>query len=297
MDQQRSGMWLGVGAYLIWGLSPIFWNVVNDVAAGELLAHRVVWAVPILLLIVAAQRGWTRLRAAYSVRRTVMLTLVGAVMIVTNWGVFLWAVLNERIVEVSLGYFMNPLVSVALGVVVLRERLRPAQQLAVAIASVGVVGMTLLVGVVPWVSLTLACSFGVYGLLKKLDGSAPALLGLLGETTVLAIPGLAYLALLASGGEGNFVRSAPVALWFVAAGLMTVVPLWMFGAGVQRIPLSTMGPLQYIAPTMQLVVGVVLFGEDLVSGQAFGFVMVWVALAVFARDQLVTARRLQTAPA
>ncbi len=290
-------MWLGIGAYVAWGLSPIFWKLVADVRSTEILAHRVVWAVPIMLAVVAVQRGWRRLRTAYSSRRTIALAALGAVLILTNWGVFLWAVTNERILEASLGYFMNPLVSVALGVIVLREHLRPAQRIAVTIAAVGVFGMTLLLGVLPWVSLTLAVSFGLYGLLKKLPGSAPALPGLLGETALLALPGLGYVMWLVSAGESNFTRSPATAVWFLAAGLATVVPLWMFGAGVQRIPLSTMGLLQYIAPTLQLIVGVLLYGETPLTGQAFGFTMVWIALVVFARDQLRTTRRLAAAPA
>lgn len=297
VDLQQKGIWLGVGAYLVWGLSPIFWNLVDDVDALELLAHRVVWAVPIMVLIVAVRRGWRTLRATYSNRRTAGLAFAGAIFIVINWGVFLWGVLNERILEVSLGYFINPLVSVALGVIVLREQLRPAQRVAVGIAFVGVTGMAVMLGVVPWVSLALASSFGMYGLLKKLAAAAPALLGLLGEASVLAVVGVAYLVVLTSNGDGNFARSLPVALWFVAAGFMTVVPLWMFGAGVQRIPLSTMGLLQYIAPTLQLLVGVAFYGEEMALGQAFGFAMVWIALAVFARDQYVVARRLTVAPA
>ncbi len=297
MDSQRYGIWLGVGAYVVWGLTPIFWNLVDSVHPLELLAHRIVWAVPMLLALVAVRRRWNTLRATYSAKRTRRLTIAGAAFIVTNWGVFLWGVLNEQIVEVSLGYFINPLVSVALGVIVLRERLRPAQRLAVAIAFVGVAGMTLMLGVVPWVSLALALSFGMYGLIKKLDGAAPALPGLLGEAALLAVAGLAYLAVLAGSGDANFTRSGPVALWFVAAGLITVIPLGMFGAGVQRIPLSTMGLLQYIAPTLQLIVGVALYGEEMVSAQVVGFATVWLALAIFARDQWRTTRRLAPATA
>ncbi len=291
------GLWLGLGAYLLWGLSPVFWNLVAGVSAVEVLAHRVVWAVPIMLLLVAAQRGWRELRETYAVRRTVLLAVAGGVLIVTNWGVYLWAVLNERILEASLGYFINPLVSVALGVIVLREHMRPAQRTAVAIAGGGVLAMTVMLGALPWVSLLLAGSFGLYGLLKKLEGSAPALLGLLGEVTLLAIPGLAYVLVLTASGDGNFARSLPAAGWFVATGFATVVPLWMFGAGVKRIPLSTMGLLQYVAPTLQLVVGVLIYGEDLVAAQVVGFVIVWLALAVFARDQFVATRRFGVAAA
>ncbi len=164
-------------------------------------------------------------------------------------------------------------------------------------ATAGVLGMTLALGVVPWVSFVLAGSFGMYGLIKKLDGAAPALQGLLGEAALVAVPSFLYLAVLASNGEATFGRSVPVALWFVAAGLMTVAPLWMFGAGVQRIPLSTMGLLQYIAPSLHLVVGVAIYGEAVVPAQAFGFVVVWIALAIFVRDQLLSSRRLASAAA
>jgi chloramphenicol-sensitive protein RarD len=288
MQQHTKGIWLGVGAYVFWGLSPIFWNLVDGVGALELLSHRVVWAIPILVAILAVRRSLGSVPRLFRSGRTVALTVGGALAITANWGIFLWAVLNERIVEVSLGYFINPLVSVALGVIVLREHLRPAQRFAVGTATAGVVGMTLILGVVPWVSLALACAFGTYGLLKKLDGAAPALQGLLGEVAIVAAPLAVYLLAMSSGG--SFTRDVPTALWLVAGGLATVVPMWMFGAGVQRIPLSTMGLLQYLAPLLQLLVGVTLYGEALAGGQVFGFVMVWIALAVFARDQFTHRR-------
>lgn len=291
MSHQR-GVLLGIGAYVIWGLTPLFWNLVANVAAVEVLAHRILWAVPILIAVLAARRRLTGLAGVYASRRRLALAAIAGALIAVNWGVYIWAVTNDHIVEASLGYFINPLVSVALGVVVLREHLRPAQRIAVAIAAVGVAGMTILLGVLPWISLALAFSFGFYGLLKKHEAAAPPAEGLLGEVVFLAVPAGLFLAL---GGTGAFARSVPTALWFVAAGALTVVPLTMFGASAQRIPLSVVGLLQYIAPTLQLLIGLVVFGEHLAGGQILGFVAVWLALAVFARDQVVMTRALRPA--
>lgn len=288
-----SGIWLGAGAHVLWGLSPIYWNLVDGVPALEILAHRVVWSAPVLLLALAASRKLRTLPGIYRSLRSVLLALAGAVLLSVNWGLFLWSVVSERIVDASLGYFLTPLVSVVLGVVVLGERLRPAQKLAVLIAAVGVVAMTVLHGGLPWVSLALASSFGLYGLLKKTPGAAPALQGLLGEVVVVAVLGAFYIASLAGAGEGTFGTSTTSTIWLAGAGAMTVAPLWLFGEGVQRIPLSTMGLLQYLAPTLQLLVGIALYGERLTLGQLVGFVAVWLALVVFVRDQL-GASRLRT---
>ncbi len=292
MDSQRSGVWLGVAAYVVWGVTPLFWNLVSGVPALEVLGYRILWAWPILIAILALRRRITSVRRTYAATRTRVLAAIAGVLITINWGVYIWAVTSDHIVEASLGYFINPLVSVALGVVVLNEHLRPAQRLAVTIASLGVVGMTVMLGVLPWISLALAFSFGFYGLLKKDPAAAPALEGLLGEVTVLVLPAAVYLAV---SGSDAFTRSAPTALWLVAAGLLTVVPLWMFGAAAQRIPLSTIGLLQYLAPTLQFAIGVTVFGESIAGGQVFGFALVWMALAVFARDQVTIARRLRLA--
>lgn len=291
MDSQRKGIWLGVGAYVVWGVTPLFWNLV-EAPALEVLGHRILWAFPILLVVLALRRRLGGVRRVYASPRTRLLAALSGVLIAVNWGVYIWAVTNDHIVEASLGYFINPLVSVALGVVVLKEHLRPAQRLAVIVATVGVAGMTAMLGVLPWVSLVLAFSFGFYGLLKKNAAAAPALEGLLGEVTALLVPAVLYLAL--AGGD-TFVTSVPIALWVLAAGVLTVVPLWMFGAAAQRIPLSTIGLLQYLAPTLQFGIGVIVYGESIAGAQIFGFTLVWIALVVFARDQATIARRLRMA--
>jgi chloramphenicol-sensitive protein RarD len=228
-------------------------------------------------------------RAAYARRATRWVTVGAAVLLATNWGVFLWAVTNDHVVEASLGYFINPLVSVALGVIVLRERLRPAQWAAVAIAGIGVLGMALRVGAVPWISLTLAFSFGVYGLLKKNPAAAPPLVGLFGEVAVLVLPALVLAAASGTGMPG-VALTAPVWGFLVLTGVITVVPLVLFGAAAQRIALSTVGLLQYIAPSLQLVVGITVLGEHMTTDRLIGFVLVWIALALSTLDSMRRGR-------
>jgi len=289
----RTGVWLGITAYTVWGLSPIFWNLVEEVPPIEVLAHRVLWAIPILLVVVAIRQRWTALRAAYRNPRTVAIAILGGAVLMVNWGVFLWAVTSGHIVEISLGYFINPLVSVALGVLVLRERLRPGQWLAVAIAGAGVLSMAIMLGVPPWISLTLALTFGFYGLLKKQPAAARALEGLLGEVATMAIPVLILLGILASRGESSFNDSPTVAAFLIGAGIMTVGPLLLFGAAAQRIPLTMVGLLQYLAPTLQLIVALTIYNETLSGPDVVGFVMVWIALAVYTTDNIRHARQVR----
>lgn len=289
--EHRRGLWFGVAAYLVWGLSPIFWNLLDEVPSLEVLAHRVVWAIPILLLVIAVRGRWHELWKAAADRRTVALAIASGVLLSVNWGVFIWAVTSGHIVEASLGYFINPLVSVALGVAVLHERLRPAQMLAVAVASAGVLAMTVMLGVVPWVSLALAFSFGFYGLLKKRGAAAGPVEGLLGETTTVGIPLLVYLVVVTVGGHGAFGTAPGTTILLVASGIVTVVPLVLFGAAAQRIPLSTVGVLQYLAPSLQLVIGVVVYDERMTGAEVVGFTLVWIAIAIYTADTLRSPRR------
>jgi chloramphenicol-sensitive protein RarD len=208
-----------------------------------------------------------------------------------NWGIFIWAVTSGHIVSASLGYFINPLVSVALGVLLLKEHLGPAQRVAVAIAAAGVIAMTVMLGVVPWVALSLALSFGLYGLMKKRPEAAGPVEGLLVETMTVAAPLVAYLVVVTANGRGSFGSSAGTTTLLVAAGVITVVPLVLFGAAAQRIPLSTVGILQYLAPTLQLIVGITVYDEPMSGAEILGFVMVWIALAVYTADSLRSRRR------
>ena len=286
MEHER-GIWYGVGAYVLWGLTPIFWNLVES-SAASLLLHRMVWSVPILLLMVTVRHQWPVFRKGYAGWRPRLTTAVAALLLTINWGVYVWAVTNGHIVEASLGYFINPLVSVALGVVVLGERLRSTQWVAVGIAALGVTMMGIVAGRPPWISLTLACSFGLYGLLKKSESTPPPVVSLFGETLVLFIPAILLLGFVAEPAGETFGSSPSVTAFYIAGGLVTVIPLLLFGASAKRIPLSILGFLQYIAPTLQLLVGVVVFKESMTSAELFGFVAVWIALGLFTIDRTRT---------
>lgn len=288
--EQRRGVWLAVAAYSFWGVVPIFWKALDSVPALELLAHRIVWSVPLLFLVIVGRRHLGVLRDSFRTPGTAATALAGGVLLSINWGVFVWAVTTSHIVEASLGYFINPLVSVALGVIVLRERLSPAQRIAVGIAVVGVAGMTILSGVAPWISLILAFSFGTYGLLKKRTTAAPPIEGLFMESAFVAVPAALYLAALAADGTGAVGSSPTTTLLLITAGAVTVFPLVLFGAAAKRIPLSTLGILQYIAPILQLLLGVVLYGEAVSSGEWFGFVLVWIALVIYTIDNVRMSR-------
>ncbi len=288
--ESKRGIWYAIGAYAAWGLSPLFWNLVPAIGPLDLLLNRVVWSVPML---VAALIGTGKLRtvlAHYSSWRARILTASAAGLIAINWALFLWSVTNNRLVEVSLGYFINPLVSVALGVFILGERLRRLQWIAVAIATAGVTGMTIRVGAVPWISLILAFSFGTYGLLKKRKETPPPVVSLLGESTLLAVPALFAMLFIWNPSGPRLGDSPGVTTFLVATGLMTVVPLLLFGSAAKRIPLSTIGLLQYIAPSIQFGLGVFLYGEDLTQDKLIGFVIVWVALILYSFDSFRALR-------
>ena len=290
--EERKGIWLAVAAYTFWGVIPIFWKALDTVPAVELLSHRIVWSVPLLLAIIVIRGRLPQLRSSYRSKDTTLTALLAGVLLAINWGVFVWAITTGHIVDASLGYFINPLVSVGLGVLVLRERLSVAQRIAIAIAAVGVIAMTVLVGVLPWIALVLAFSFGTYGLLKKREAAAGPIEGLFMETLFIMVPAVVYLIFLAGDGTGAFGSSHSMTILLIAAGAVTIFPLLLFGAAAKRIPLSTLGILQYLAPTLQLLVGVFIYRETVSGGEWFGFVLVWIALAVYTVDNV---RRLNAA--
>lgn len=292
----RKGVWLGIAAYGFWGLSPLFWNLVDDVAVSDLLIHRILWSIPVLGFVIAIQRRWSELWALLRSGRMILISIVTATLIATNWGVWLWAVTNEQIVEGSLGYFIGPLVSVLLGVIVLGERLRRLQWLAVGIAAFGVAGMTVSIGSLPWVSLTLAISFGLYGLVKKRPEVPAPLISLSGEMLAVAIPAALVLGLVNQADATSFTESGPIAVFFIATGVVTVTPLLLFAAAAKRVPLSMVGLLQYITPSMHFILGIWVFGEDLSATRLAWFCVVWLALGVYMYDN-VTALRVKPAEA
>jgi chloramphenicol-sensitive protein RarD len=286
----RKGVWLGVAAYGFWGLSPLFWNLVDDVAVADLLIYRILWSLPVLGLVIAIQRRWSELWALLRSGRMILISIVTAALIATNWGVWLWAVTNEQIVEGSLGYFIGPLVSVLLGVIVLGERLRRLQWIAVGIAAFGVTGMTVSIGSLPWVSLTLAISFGLYGLVKKRPEVPAPLISLSGEMLAVAIPAALVLGFVNQADATAFTETGPIALFFIATGVVTVTPLLLFAAAAKRVPLSMVGLLQYITPSMHFILGIWVFGEDLSATRLAWFSVVWLALGVYMYDSVTTLR-------
>jgi len=281
-----SGVWYGVAAYSLWGLLTLYWRLFPHVPAIQILAHRFVWSFVLLAAIIAA--SWQQRRAAVQATnaRVIVLYAIAAVLIGANWFLYVYSVNHGFIVESSLGYFMTPLVNVLMGVVVFRERLRAMQWLAVAFAFSGVLWLTLAYGTLPWIGLALAASFGSYGLVKK-KGTLPSLEGLTLETAVLVLPAVIYLLVLHRSGDGAFLHAGVgTDFLLVAGGLVTVVPLLLFATAVRRVPLSVIGILQYIAPTIQFLLGVYVFHEPFTRTQLTGFGLVWLGLVVFTLDSV-----------
>ena len=282
----KRGFWIGAAAYTIWGLFPIYWKQLESIPATQVIAHRIAWSFVVLLPVLAVTT-WRRARAAgsfggYAGSATVTIYAIAALLIGVNWFTYVWAVNHGFVVETSLGYFITPLVNVVLGVVVLREALRPWQWVAVTLATAGVASLTVVYGAVPWIALALAVSFGTYGLVKKQAPMAP-LPGLTLETGLLFVPAVAFLIVAELRGTGAFGHAAPPATLFMAgAGVVTTVPLLMFATAVRLIPLSGIGILQFIAPTIQFLLGVFVYREPFSRGQLIGFTQVWLAVVVFA---------------
>jgi chloramphenicol-sensitive protein RarD len=290
VDERRLGVVSGLGAYALWGLFPLYFPLLEPAGGLEIVAHRVLWSVVALAVLLTVLRRWAAVRAALSDRRTVLVLAAAAVLIAANWLIFVYGVNSGHVVETSLGYFINPLVSVLLGVVVFSERLRPLQWAAVAIATVAVLVLTVDYGRPPWIALSLAASFGLYGLMKKLV-KVEAAPGLFVETALVAVPAAATLAVLHAQGSGTFAsHGVSHALLLASAGIATAVPLLLFAAAARRVPLSTVGLLQYLTPTMQLLIGVFVYGEPMPVGRLIGFAIVWLALGVFTVDSLRHAR-------
>jgi len=284
------GVASGIAAYALWGLFPLYFPLLEPAGGVEIVAHRVLWSLLFVAVLLTVVRRWGLVRAAFRDRRTVLVLGGAAVLIAVNWLVFVYGVNSGHVVETSLGYFINPLVSVLLGVVVFSERLRPLQWTAVGIAAVAVTVLTVDYGRPPWIALTLAASFGLYGLLKKIV-RVEAAPGLFLETAIVAVPAVVVLGVLETSGTGTALSGgAGHLLLLMSSGVATAIPLLLFAAATRRIPLSTVGLLQYLTPLMQLAIGVFVRHEPMPPARLAGFVIVWVALAVFTADSLRAAQ-------
>lgn len=289
MSRSRSGVLYGFGAYALWGMMPLYIKLLDESGPAEILAHRVVWSLVFVLGLLALSRRLGRLRTVG--RRGYGLLALAALLICANWGVYIWAVNNDHVVETALGYFINPLVTVLLGVLVFGERLRWLQWSALGLAAVAVVILTIDYGRPPWIALALAFSFGTYGLVKK-KADVEAVESLAVETAVLFLPALGYLVFLGAMSDGDFVSAGwGPTLLLAVAGVVTAVPLLFFGAAAVRVPLTTLGTLQYLTPTLQFLLGVLLYRETVPPVRWFGFALIWVALVVLTAEVLVRRRR------
>nr|WP_218860191.1 EamA family transporter RarD [Petropleomorpha daqingensis] len=290
VDERRIGVISGISAYALWGVFPLYFPLLEPAGGVEIVAHRVLWSLVFIALLLTAVRRWRLVRATLADRRALLVLAGAAALIAVNWLVFVYGVNSGHVVETSLGYFINPLVSVLLGVVVFAERLRPLQWTAVGIAAVAVGVLTVDYGRPPWIALTLAATFGLYGVMKKLV-RVEAAPGLFVETAIVALPAAVAIGVLQGSGDGT-ATSEGVGhfLLLMSSGVATAIPLLLFAAATRRIPLSTVGLLQYLTPLMQLAIGVFVRHEPMPPARLAGFVIVWVALGVFTVDSLRTAR-------
>jgi len=283
-----TGIVLGITAYVLWGVLPLYLHMLQHVPAGQVLAHRILWSVLMLVAVALLFRRFRSILASVT-RRTLMMLAASAFLIAVNWLVYIWAVQNAHVLDASLGYFINPLVNVALGVAVLGERVRRVQAVAVALAAAGVLVMAVSNGSSIWISLVLAVSFGTYGLIRKVV-AIDALGGLLVETVMLAPFALVLLLVAHKGGEGAFGREMATDLLLVLAGAVTAAPLLLFAGAARRMPYAALGLLQYIAPTLQFLLAVFVFGEHLRPHDLAAFALIWGGLGVYASDSVRATR-------
>ncbi|MCL6667732.1 EamA family transporter RarD [Streptomyces sp. NPDC001102] len=291
-SEQRIGLLNGFAAYGMWGLVPLFWPLLKPAGSVEILAHRMVWSLGFVAVALVVMRRWAWAGELLRQPRRLALITVAAAVITVNWGVYIWSVNNGHVVEASLGYFINPLVTIALGVLVLKERLRPVQWAAVGIGFAAVVVLTVGYGQPPWISLTLAFSFATYGFVKKKVGLG-GIESLAAETAIQFLPALAYLLWLGSRGDSTFATEGPGhGALLAATGVVTALPLVCFGAAAIRVPLSTLGLLQYLAPVFQFLLGILYFHEAMPVERWAGFALVWLALCLLTADAWRAARRV-----
>jgi chloramphenicol-sensitive protein RarD len=291
----NKGIWNGLAAYIIWGFFPIYWKLLHQVPALQVIGHRIGWSFILLISVVLLTKQWKEFRSTALSFKTVGIYSIAAVLLSVNWLIYVWGVNAGFIVETSLGYFINPLFSVLLGVLILRERLRPAQWIPVGLAAAGVLYLTVAYGRLPWIALSLAVSFGLYGFVKKI---APlgSLYGLTLETAIVFPFALIYLVVVEFMGSGAFLHQGALTdMFLIGTGVVTSIPLLMFASAARQIPLTLIGILQYVAPTLQFLIGVFLYHEPFDQSHLIGFGLVWMALIIFWLENYV-ANRVQVQP-
>jgi len=289
----RNGSLFALGAYLIWGLFPIYFKLLHQAPPLQVVSHRIVWSFILLTLLLFLRKEWKKLRQAIRGPKMLFIFMISSVLLCINWLIYVYGVQAGYIVETSLGYYINPLVSVLFGVVILHERLRPAQWAAVGLAALGVIYLTINYGYIPWIALSLAVTFGLYGLAKK-TSPLGSFYGLSLETGMLFIPCLAYLIFVGSRSTGVFGHSNWLTtILLILTGPITAIPLLLFGAAARKIKLTTLGLLQYIAPTMQFLIGVWIYHEPFTLSNLVGFCIIWIALAILWVEGYSAHRRVK----
>lgn len=292
-NEVKKGAMYALACYAFWGIFPLFWYPINqsEMPAMQILAQRIVWSAVFAVILLSVCRQWHAVRQACRQPKLLLVLMASSVLIGANWLIYLWSIMNHRVVDASLGYFINPLVSVLLGFVFLRERLNRTQMIALLLALAGILWLAIPAGQIPWVALSLAMSFGLYGLIRKL-APLPALAGLALETFLLAPFALMYLLWQMQAGQLYWQQLTHLQMSIVLlSGAATTIPLLMFAAGAKRIPLSLLGMLQYISPTLQLILGIVLFDEILQGARLAGYVLVWCGVLVFTLGAWLSLRQ------
>lgn len=293
MEQRKLGLLFGVGAYLLWGFFPLYWPLLKPATPTEILAHRIVWSFLFCLIVLLFNKRIRTALALLRSARTLGLLVITTIFLSINWGVYIWAVNHDHVVESALGYYINPLILIGFGVILLREKLRALQWTAVGLGVVAVGVLSYDLGRLPWIALTLAISWGVYGLLKnRLNVGAVEGLGI--ESFIAAFPGVAYLAYLEIQGEAAFGTKPGLTALLVGAGVVTAIPLLLFNGAATRLPLTMIGLLQYLNPTTQFLIGWLLRHEPMSGARWLGFIFIWTALVLLATDGIRHQRRNRT---
>lgn len=284
------GIWYGIGAYVLWGFFPIYWKLLHRVSALQVIGHRIAWSFIVLIIFIFVTKQWQEFRSAAFSAKNIAIYAAAGVLLSINWLIYVWGVNAGFIVETSLGYFINPLLSVLMGVIFLRERLRPTQWIPVVLATIGVIFLTVVYGRLPWIALSLAFSFGFYGLVKKI---APlgSLYGLTLETAIIFPIAVAYLIFAQATGTGAFLHNGiSIDILLAGTAIVTTIPLLMFASAAKQIPLTMVGILQYIAPTLQFLIGIFIYKEPFDQARLIGFSIVWVALIIFWIENFMAGR-------
>ena len=290
-SQPAAGVLFAFGAFLIWGLGPLYWKALDQVGALEIIMHRIIWSFVFLFPIIVASRRWGEFKTTITDAKLLSILLITAILVGGNWLIYVWAVNNGRVLQASLGYYINPLVNVVLGMVFLKERLRRAQVVAVSLATLGVLNLAFRYGSFPWVSIALASSFGTYGLVRKM-ADVGALVGLTVEMLLLSVPAIFWVSHLLQSGTGSFLHAGlQTDLLLLGTGIFTATPLLLFNLGAKRITLASLGFIQYTAPTGMFLLGITVFNEPFTHVQALTFGLIWTALSIYSWDTVRVHRK------